>query len=58
VAPGGEVAAIGSGEYPQAAKRPANSVLDGTLARTELGVLDVGWETLLDECVAAYGSRR
>ena len=52
VAPGGEVAAIRSAEYPQAAKRPANSVLDGTLARAEFGVPDTPWEALLDECVS------
>ncbi len=52
VAPGGEVATIRSSEYPQAAKRPANSVLDGTLARAELGVSGTSWEALLDECVS------
>ncbi len=52
VAPGTGVSAIGSAEYPQAAKRPANSVLDGALARAELGVPDTPWEVLLDECVS------
>lgn len=53
VAPGASVAAIASADYPQAAKRPARSVLDASRARAELGLPATPWEALLDECVAA-----
>jgi dTDP-4-dehydrorhamnose reductase len=58
IAPGCEVAAIRSSEYPQAARRPAHAVLDNRLAHAEIGLPPVGWESLLEECVAAYRSHR
>jgi dTDP-4-dehydrorhamnose reductase len=56
VAPGAEVAAITSADYPQAAKRPANSVLDAAHARRDFGLPEASWESLLDECIAATQS--
>lgn len=58
VAPGCEVAAIRSSEYPQAARRPARAVLDNRLARAEIGLPSLSWESLLDDCVAAWRGNR
>lgn len=46
-----QVKAIGSSEYPAAARRPLNSVLSNTKLRTRFGVSLAPWEAALDAVI-------
>ncbi|OVZ59881.1 dTDP-4-dehydrorhamnose reductase [Pigmentiphaga sp. NML030171] len=48
------VAAIGSGDYPAAARRPRYSVLDGTRGRGVLGLEPADWRAGLQEVLSAW----
>jgi len=47
------VAPISTAEFPTAARRPANSVLDGGLLARTWGVALPAWETAFEACLAA-----
>jgi dTDP-4-dehydrorhamnose reductase len=52
------VRAIGTADYPMAARRPANSVLDATKLRMATGVAIPPWEERLRACLAEVPATR
>ena len=52
-----EIVAIGSEEYPTAAKRPANSVLSNEKLKTRFGVVLPAWDSALSDTLELLSER-